>query len=154
MQSTYIPIGIFGIFGNALVLIAYLSYKKMRAIDCAHLIAALSVGNVISGFGALLISASRLQIAIFNDFNFSRFNCIFGAVVVFIGLEMSQAITMAIAIDRLKAVSDPFAYPVAKNRLFAGISFVVSILAGLSNIILSVVGVDFSTQPSRCNWCK
>lgn len=154
MQSVYIPIGIFGIFGNSLVLFAYFKYEKMRAVDCAHLIAALSVGNVVSGFGALVISISRLEIALFNDFNYSRFNCVFGAVVVFIGLEMSQTITMGIAIDRLRAVSNPLAYRSANNRLFAGVSFLLSILAGLSNIILSVVGVDFSTAPSRCNWCK
>jgi hypothetical protein len=154
MQSVYIPIGIFGIFGNALVLMAYRRYSAMRKIDCAHLIAALSVGNFVSGIGALIISGSRLEIPLFNDYNSSRVNCVFGAVFVFFGLEMSQTVTMAIAIDRLWAVTNPFGYRAKDHLMFAQVAFGISIVAGFLCIVLSVIGVDFSTPPPRCNWCK
>jgi hypothetical protein len=154
MQLVYIPIGIFGIVGNALVLIAYWRYKNVRKQDCAYLIVALSVGNLVTGFGAIIISISRLEIALFNDYNYSRFNCIFSANFIFFGLEMSQTVTMAIAIDWFRAVSNPFVYRSVNHRQFACVAFGISIMAGFFVIGLSVIRVDFSTQPSRCNWSK
>lgn len=68
LQSLYIPIGIFGIISNGLVLIAYAKYKQFRQIECAHLILALSVADFICGFGNVIQGASRLEIALFDDY--------------------------------------------------------------------------------------
>uniref|UniRef100_A0A914WQ58 G-protein coupled receptors family 1 profile domain-containing protein n=1 Tax=Plectus sambesii TaxID=2011161 RepID=A0A914WQ58_9BILA len=152
IQSLYLPIGVLSIIGNSLVLVTFIKYKTLREADCADLVAALSFGDLICGAGAIFISLARLEIALLKDFNFTRFYCIFSAVPNLFGIEMSQAMTMAIAIDRLFAVSNPFAYRVMNHRRYAKISFAISIFCGCIVLVLSTAGVDFGTPPSRCQW--
>ncbi len=80
LQSLYLPIGVISILGNSLVLITYVKYKELRNVDCAHLIAALAFGDFVSGVGAILVGLARLETAVFCDFNFTRFFCVFSAV--------------------------------------------------------------------------
>jgi hypothetical protein len=154
LQSLYLPVGVCSILGNSLVLMTYLKYKKLRNADCAHLIAALAFGDFVSGVGAIIVGLSRLETAVFCDFNFTRFFCVFSAVPNLFGIEMSQAMTMSIAIDRLRAVTSPFAYRSMNHRRYAAFSFVIAILCGCVILLLSTVGNDFNKQPSRCTWSK
>jgi hypothetical protein len=154
LQSLYLPIGFCSILGNSLVLMTYFKYKELRNADCAHLIAALAFGDFVSGVGAIIVGLARLETAVFCDFKFTRFFCIFSAVPNLFGIEMSQAMTMSIAIDRFRAVTSPFAYRAKNHRRYAAISFAIAILCGCVILLLSTIGNDFSNQPSLCTWSE
>uniref|UniRef100_A0A914V918 G-protein coupled receptors family 1 profile domain-containing protein n=1 Tax=Plectus sambesii TaxID=2011161 RepID=A0A914V918_9BILA len=152
LQSLYLPIGCSSIVGNSIVLLSYFKFKQVRSIDCALLIVALALSDLICGVGAIIIGLARLETAVLNDFNYSRFFCIFSAVPNIIGIEMSQVMTMAVAIDRLLAVSSPLTYRKSNHRLYAAVSFLIALLSGGVILLMSVVGFDFNKQPSRCSW--
>jgi hypothetical protein len=154
LQSLYFPVGFFGILGNSLVLITYFKYKALRKTDCAHLIAGLSCSDLISAIGSIIEGMAREETGIFRDYNYTRFYCIFSTVVNLFGIEMSQAMTMSIAIDRLMAVTNPFSYRTKNHRRYAAISFFIAILCGCTVFLVSTVGIDFSTQPSFCTFSK
>jgi hypothetical protein len=154
LQSLYLPIGCFGTFGNSLILITYFKYKTLRKTDCVHLIAGLSCGDFLSGIGSIIVGLARDETGIFRDFNYTRFYCVFSNVTNLFGIEMSQAMTMSIAIDRLMAVTNPFSYRTKNHRQYAAISFSIAIFCGCVILLLSTVGIDFSTQPIFCTWSK
>uniref|UniRef100_A0A914VYP2 G-protein coupled receptors family 1 profile domain-containing protein n=1 Tax=Plectus sambesii TaxID=2011161 RepID=A0A914VYP2_9BILA len=154
VQALCIPIGIFAVIGNAVVLLAYAKYKMMRKVSCAHLIAALAVCDLINGVGSIILSISRLWIALFDFYDYTRIYCIVTATCWIIAMEMSQIITIAIALDRLMAMSWPFLYSARNHRSFAQGAFLFALFTGIVFIGLSLVGIDFTERSDRCTWLR
>lgn len=81
---------------------------------------------------------------------YSRLYCLLTGVWSLYGSEMSQIMMVAIAIDRLIAISSPIFYKTRNQRKYAIGSFLVATLVVCTKYGISVIGVDFSVQPSRC----
>uniref|UniRef100_A0A914UH12 G-protein coupled receptors family 1 profile domain-containing protein n=1 Tax=Plectus sambesii TaxID=2011161 RepID=A0A914UH12_9BILA len=152
VQALCIPIGIFAVIGNAVVLLAYTKYKMMRKVPCAHLIAALSTCDLINGVGSIVLGLSRMYIPLFDYYDFTRFYCIATGTCWIIAMEMGQIITIAIALDRLIAMSWPLSYSTRNHRSFAKGASLCSLFTGIIFIVLSAVGIDLTELPDRCTW--
>lgn len=90
IQSLYIPTGIIGIYGNTLVLVAYVKYREFRRIPCAHLIAALSVCDFICGCGTIAAGVARLKIPLFDDYSKFEQNILFVSYRMLLALYISN----------------------------------------------------------------
>uniref|UniRef100_A0A914XBS1 G-protein coupled receptors family 1 profile domain-containing protein n=1 Tax=Plectus sambesii TaxID=2011161 RepID=A0A914XBS1_9BILA len=88
-----------------LVLLAYSKFKQVRALECSQLVAALAIGDLISCLGSITLGVSKLEIALFDDYDYTRLYCVATACVVQVGLEISQLMTASIAVDRFMALT-------------------------------------------------
>uniref|UniRef100_A0A914VCB6 G-protein coupled receptors family 1 profile domain-containing protein n=1 Tax=Plectus sambesii TaxID=2011161 RepID=A0A914VCB6_9BILA len=152
VHSIAASIGIFAIASNATVMWAYYKYQQMRQQNCAHLIAALACCDFFAGFGGLAMGLARLRIVLLDYYDFSRLYCIGTSICWLVALEMSQFVTAAIAIDRLRAMTWPVSYANSNHRTFARNSFAVALLAGFTVLTFSFLMVQFEVQPERCTW--
>uniref|UniRef100_A0A914V0K6 G-protein coupled receptors family 1 profile domain-containing protein n=1 Tax=Plectus sambesii TaxID=2011161 RepID=A0A914V0K6_9BILA len=144
---TLIVISIISLVGNGTILLVVAKNASLRQKDCLYLIAALAVADFLTAAGTIPYA---LNIAI-ND----NINCTVGSIFWSVagnvsGVRMNQICTLFLAIDRIYALFQPFAY-YAKNHLkIAQFVIFISFLWSASEMASNIFGADLSEAKTSC----
>ncbi|KAJ8027687.1 Histamine H2 receptor [Holothuria leucospilota] len=106
--GVYIPIIVFIVVGNGLILLSFLRFKKVRTVSNYYIFALAGVDLLTGLISIPLTICSRLIVSDFTCQASTRSYILFP--VYFCG-EVSVCILMGITIDRYIAISYPFRYP-------------------------------------------
>uniref|UniRef100_A0A914X6J3 G-protein coupled receptors family 1 profile domain-containing protein n=1 Tax=Plectus sambesii TaxID=2011161 RepID=A0A914X6J3_9BILA len=145
-----LALGFLAVFGNGFILLVIGNYKTLRSNLCNALIGLLAIADFASGIGLLIRGISN-QIFEFTGYHdYTNIDCLLLGIVGIYSVHMSQMITIFIAVDRLKAVRDPFKYATQDNLKSSLTALIVSIGYSLFGAVIAFIGLDYNFRPEIC----
>uniref|UniRef100_A0A914DJE5 G-protein coupled receptors family 1 profile domain-containing protein n=1 Tax=Acrobeloides nanus TaxID=290746 RepID=A0A914DJE5_9BILA len=153
VQAYYFTTGILSTIGNLYIIILFVTFIKLRQLQCNWLIVFLCTCDVLVGIGTL-IRGSTIVYAKNNLIVYiPTYTCSLLTIPFVMGYRVGQAIALMIALDRFVAIWKPFSYNKYQGPKTTLIFGIIGILIAGLLIFLIFYGADLGSSETldNCN---
>ncbi|KAE9548263.1 hypothetical protein FO519_008522, partial [Halicephalobus sp. NKZ332] len=143
-------LGVFSTSGNLFILYLFYCFPRLRTSAYSKLVGLLSLSNALVGIGLLIRGVYTAVASAQGITKFDKGTCYSVNSLIGIGKTASEIVILGIAIERLKAVYNPFSYGNGKQNLLILFTFTVAVAMSIILTYGKQAGIDSSVLITVC----